>query len=135
MPMSHQDEGDVRIGDYRKELGAPVGRHGYDVQPSGRQRLGLAGDDRRSTIDLPQKFGNVIGDDIDDMKLERLRSGKARCAADRFGCPVRVAAIKLRKTTDVGDCIIDGLSGFNIPRLVGALLGRLPVRVGAGKHG
>jgi hypothetical protein len=69
------------------------------------------------------------------MKLECLGRGKTRCAADCFGCPVRVAAIELGKTTDVGNCIVDGLAGFSVSRFAGVVLGTLSVRAGAGEQG
>ena len=115
----HEDEGDVRIGDEAEKLRAPAGRHGHDVETGGRELLRFAGDIDRAPIDLAQEIGDVVGDDIDDVKRERLGGGHACRRAHGVGGPIGVAAVEGGEAADIGDCVVDELARFGVRRFSG----------------
>ena len=115
----HEDEGDVRIGDEREQLGAPVGRHGHDVEAGGRQTLRLAGDGHRAPVDLAQKIGDVVGDHVDDVKRERLGGRQACGGTHGLGGPVGIAAVERGEAANIGDGVVDDLARLGVRRFAG----------------
>jgi hypothetical protein len=115
----HQNESHVRIGDDGEQLGPPVRRRHHHVESRRRQAFGFSRHLHRPSIDLAQKIGHVIGDHVDDMKLERLGRREAYRRAHRLRRPIRVAAVELGQAADVGHGVVHRLAGLGVRRLGG----------------
>src|SRR5262249_33309001 len=85
----------------------------------------LAGDRYFATVDLAQQIGDVVSDDIDDMKRERLGRRQARGRTYRVGGPVGIAAADRGKAADVGDRVVDDFARLGVRRF--SRFGVLPV--------
>ncbi len=118
-PDEHQNESDVGIGDDGEQLGPPIRPCGHDLEIRGCQAFGLAADVDAAAIDLAEQIRHVVGDHVDDVKLERLGCRKAYRRANRFGRPIGVAAVELGEAADIGDRVVDGLAALRIRRLAG----------------
>jgi hypothetical protein len=70
----------------------------------------------RAPIDLAQKIGHIVGDDIDDVKRERLGGGHACGGTHRVDRPFGVAAIERGKAANVGDSVIERFARLRIRR-------------------
>ena len=87
-----------------------VGCDGQDFESRGRQAFRLSSYRRGAPIDLAKEVRHVIGNHVNDMKLERLRGWKAHGRAHRLCCPVRIATIELGEAADVGHGIVNGFT-------------------------
>ena len=119
MPISMRMKGDVRIGDQGEKLDAPAGRRRHDLQSGGRKPLRLAGDGYGAAVDLAQQIGNVVGDHVDDVKLERLGGRQAHGVAHGIVGPVGVAAVDGGEAADIGDGVVDDFAGLGVGRFAG----------------
>src|SRR4029450_11354064 len=61
-------------------------------------------------IDLAEEIRRVVGNHINDMKLERFRGWNAYGGAHCLGCPVRIATVEVGEAADIGHCIVYGFS-------------------------
>ena len=72
---------------------------------------------RPATIDLPEQFGRVARDEVDNMRLQSGVRGKGGCLSDRLLGPISIAAAQFSKTADEGDGVIRHLRRHGVLRL------------------
>ncbi len=115
---------------------------GDDAHPGGGKRTAYAADIDAPAIQLAEQIGNVGGDQVDDLLLQRLLCGQRRRVAHRLLRPIGVASAQFGPAADRGDRIVERLFGT---RRALALLSlrrraadgdrRRRTEVGAGRHG
>ncbi len=96
----------------------PGGLHRHR-KPGGCQALRFARNGHGATVDLLQQIGNVVRDDIDDMKREGV-GGRKACGGTHGVCgPVGIAAVKRGEAANIGGRIVDDLARLGVRRFAG----------------
>src|SRR5436190_21099217 len=80
----------------------------------------------RPSIDLVQKIGNVICDDIYDVKPERLGCGQAHGRTNSLFPPIRVAAVEFGEAADICHRVVHHLARLRVDGLGSGILPGLP---------
>ncbi len=105
-PDQHENVGHIGIGDERQEFGPPIGFQRLDGETGCFQAPRRALDHHLAAVQLDQQAGNIVGDEIDHVFLERFVRRQAGGLAHRLFRPRDVAAPHLREAANVGPRIV-----------------------------
>src|SRR6056297_1611953 len=105
-----QNVGQRRIGDDGQQFGAPVGLDFHCLETCGRKRSGAFVHPHGPPVDGVEQLRQMLGDDVDDVALQRLGCGQAdRFAHGAFG-PLGVSAVTIGQALDIGNRVVDRLA-------------------------
>ena len=103
----HQDVCDIRVGDNRQQLRAPVGFEMFDSDLSGGKHYFIAKHVDRAAVDLGQQIRDAGCNQIDDVHFKGILGGQTGCFAHGQFRPVGITPAHLRQSTDIRDGIVD----------------------------